>query len=119
MIAVAEIQAFFFRTEFRDRLQGLLSALLPEVCFPGKGIVLSRRGSCQPRGGALLVVAPHNLSENELVVITVYERDPAPWVAAFSMRKGGAILGRQGPIFSGQSDLWPISSGGLPLPGVQ
>jgi hypothetical protein len=92
MIAVAEIQAFFFRIEFRDRLPGPLSALFPEVCFAGKGIVLSRRGSCQPCGGALLVVAPHNLSENELIVITVQELDSELLEADFRMRKGGVIL---------------------------
>jgi hypothetical protein len=33
------------------------------------------------------VVVAHNLSENELIVITVYEPDPELWEADFRRRK--------------------------------
>ncbi len=49
--------------------------------YPSR-LVLGWRGT-RP----LHVVVARNLSENELVVITVYEPDPALWEAGFRRRK--------------------------------
>ena len=84
---VHAIQRMFERRVSQDDVQRVLQSgeliedYADEMPHPG-GLMLGKRGK-RP----LHVVMSENSRENEVVIITVYEPDPAQWNSEFKARK--------------------------------